>query len=200
MDDLFVMRNFLSGMPKDYSKIKRYACPKMAEYLNNHDYKFQSIYNDYLKFCEELEYDLTDYSILCPKNMKKEHDRLMNLITIKKDEEARLKIFDAYRNLLGYVYSENGFVIIPCEKIEELENESHELGHCVKTYAKSYSNQETNIMFIRKVDQLDKPLYTLEFKNKRIIQCRSKNNGIPSEEGLEFVRHWAKIHELGCTL
>ena len=200
MDDLVIIRNFLYGMSRDFNMIKKYACPKMYDYLGGKDYRFKEDYNDYLEFCEKLEYDLNDYSILCPKNMKKEHDRAMNLITIKKDELTNSKFFEAYKKLLDYVYSENSLVIIPCEKFSELENESKILGHCVRNYSDRYANQETNIMFIRNVNEIENPLYTLEFKNGRVIQCRGKSNDLPNERGLEFVRHWAKIHELGCTL
>lgn len=200
IDDLMDVRSLLMGLSRDYSKIKKYACPKMRKYLNNENYRYWSMYNDYLRFCEELGYDLDDYSILCPKDMKKEHDRAMKLIVIKKDEQTKAKFFDAYRNLLEYVYSENNLVIIPCEHLEELELESAELDHCVRTYANRYANKETNIMFIRSVNEIEKPLYTLEFNNKKIIQCRAKHNERPDDLGIEFVRHWADLHGLECRL
>lgn len=202
INDLYKTRLFLQRIDREFSKIRRYACPKMSDYLGNDItwWEFKVDYNDYLDFCEKLDYDLNDYSILCPKDMKKEHDRAMKLIAIKKDEQTKAKFFDAYKELLQYVYSENNYLIIPCESLIELEEESKALNHCVRTYADRYADKKTNIMFIRKIEEIREPLYTLEFRNNRIIQCRAKNNEIPCDEALAFVRSWARLNELECNL
>lgn len=202
MNELNKTRTFLQTIALEHSKIRKYACPKMVDYFSNMDkgWKFKIDYNDYLGFCEKLDYDLNDYSILCPKDMMKEHDRAMNLIAIKKDEQTKAKFFEAYKELLQYVYSENNYVIIPCENLTELVNESRALNHCVRTYADRYADKLTKIMFIRKIEEIEKPLYTLEFRNNKIIQCRAKNNETPCDEALAFVRSWAKLNELECNL
>ena len=200
MDDLQIVRNFLCGMGREHSKIKKYTCPKMVDYLKSANYQFKQDYNDYLSFCEKLDYNLNDYSILCPKKMKEEHDKAMKLISIKKDEQTKEKFFNAYKDLLEYTYSKNNYLIVPCESVSELEEESKQLNHCVKTYAQKYADRKTNIMFIRNINEIDKPLYTLEFKDKTVIQCRAKNNDKPCDEALAFVRSWAKLNELECNL
>lgn len=203
INDLYTMRKFLSEIPRQYSKIRKYACPKMYEYLNECRYNkldFRHDYNDYLGFCERLNYDLNDYSILCPKKMSEEHDKAMKLIIIRKDEQTKAKFFDAYKDLIEYTYSENNYLIVPCESLFELEEESKQLNHCVKTYAEKYADRKTNIMFIRNMNELEKPLYTLEFKDKKVIQCRAKNNARPCDEAIAFVYSWAKLNELECNL
>ena len=157
-------------------------------------------YNDYLRFCEELGYDLNDYYILLPKDIKKEHDKLMKLVKVKKDKDSKEKFFKAYKKLLKYVYSSGNFVIIPCECLSDLEKESEVLNHCVKSYAQRYQDQKTNIMFVRDVHEVTKPYATLEFRDKKVIQFRAKNNLRPSDEAVSFVRDWASMNRLECNL
>lgn len=199
-DDLCLVKGF---KPLHQDEVRKYACPKMIAYIK----KMKSEgrydewdYNDYLRFCEELGYDLNDYYILLPKDIKKEHDKLMKLVKIKKDKDSKEKFFKAYKKLLKYVYSSGNFVIIPCECLSDLEKESEELHHCVKTYAQRYQDQKTNIMFVRDVHEVTKPYATLEFKDKKVIQFRAKNNLRPSDEAVSFVREWADMNRLECNL
>ena len=64
------------------------------------------------------------------------------------------------------------------------------MNHCVKTYAKRYALGETDIYMLREITKQDKSLVTVEIKNNRILQARTKNNGDPNEEQLNFLNSW----------
>jgi hypothetical protein len=70
----------------------------------------------------------------------------------------------------------------------ELIDEGVVLKHCVGGYAKRYAEGQTNILVIRKIDDLDKPYYTMEIIDDRIIQTRGLSNRMPDEEVAAFVK------------
>lgn len=196
IDELNRFKKTMEKVSNDNYKVKKYLQPKNLKFVSEMTYSEKKFYNDYLDFCERLGYDLTDKSILCPRELKSEHDKLMNLNNVKKSEATKRKIHEAYIDLLPYVYSKGKYVILPCESVEDLENESRKLHHCVKTYADRYANKKTNIMFIREVNNVTEPLVTLEFCGKKVIQARAHHNGVPCDSINDFIRHWAKRYDL----
>lgn len=195
-DDLMFIRDNIHLINRNYHKnIFKYRCKKMYQYIVQHKEQIRE-YNDYLGFCETLGYDLTSNVILYPKDIRKKHDQYMKMIEIKKDRETREKFKKAYLDNLKYTYSNLGLVIFPCEKITELEHESDKLNHCVKTYANRYANRETNILFIRQINDVTTPYVTLEMKNKKVIQCRAKDNKKPCDKVINFVNGWCKKNKL----
>lgn len=54
--------------------------------------------------------------------------------------------------------------------------------HCVGGYVDRVARGETNIFFVRKSAEPDKPYFTMEWNNNHIIQCRGSHNcGMPPE-------------------
>ena len=57
--------------------------------------------------------------------------------------------------------------------VRDLVTEGNTLNHCVaKMYTDRYARGETDILFIRKLAEPDKPYFTMEVKNGRIIQVQ----------------------------
>ena len=81
-------------------------------------------------------------------------------------------------------------MIRPAKSTNELMKEGKELCHCVASYAKSVAQGTTNILFIRKIDEPDKPFYTLEFKSGKILQNRGYKNKLQTPEVLAFEAKW----------
>jgi hypothetical protein len=78
-------------------------------------------------------------------------------------------------------------LIRPAKDSIELLEEGKKLSHCVGTYSNKYAEGKTNIFVIRKIDEVDKPFYTLEFFNDSIIQVRGNRNCSPTKEVEAFV-------------
>lgn len=197
-DDLLLVREIYQryGNSKDYKYIRRYARPQMLNFIKEFTNYSQIIdYEDYLRMCCEEGKEITN-SIVCYKKWEEEHDKISKLIAIKKDKETQYKMFEHYKELIKFTYSKNNLVIIPCETVSELENESEVLDHCVRTYAEKYMKKQTNIMFIRDIKNITNPYVTLEFKEKRVIQCRAKNNSKPNDDVVSFVNDWCKKFNL----
>lgn len=193
----------------DFEKIKeiRKVYDQRNKYINKHlNFKTavfvsslgnqKHLYNDYLKFAEEIGLPLNEPKYLYPKDIKKSHDEAYKRVNEIKDELVDKGIADQAAKLSKYTYSSNQLFIFPASSNSELVKESKCLNHCVRTYAKRVADGETGIMLIRRSDEKEKPYYTLELKGKRIVQIRGNHNSAPVPEVSEFVRQWEKKYRL----
>ena len=91
-----------------------------------------------------------------------------------------------------YTWRKGNLLIRPAREWPELKKEGRALNHCVGSYAKRMAEGKTYIFVIRKAEEPDTPFYTLELQNKKVIQCRTKNNKSYelSEDVKSFVDMW----------
>ena len=77
---------------------------------------------------------------------------------------------------------------------DEITAEGAYLRHCVGGYVDRMANGKTTIFFVRRVEEPDKPFYTLEWLNGRVQQCRTTHNGsyIQNPEIKCFVDAWVE--------
>ena len=159
---------------------------------------------EYLKWCKELGYDLDDMFIYMPKNFKKVHDRTakeyQELMDKKAAEEKKRRELEAKKRMeetkraLEEILGENenvqnafqvkgkGLLLVVPASAEDIKAEGAALHHCVGTYVDRVARGETNIFFIRKEKEPDKPYFTMEWRDNDIVQCRgSRNCGMPPE-------------------
>lgn len=145
--------------------------------------KNADLYNDYIKECIYLEYDLTDASIIFPKSLAKMHSRTAQLVQQLKDKQkyallkAGMQSRYAYLKNFEFTYGPEFIIRVP-QEAEEIIIEGKKLEHCVGGYAESHAKGDTNILFLRKCADYDTPFYTIEMNNNgTIAQCRGfKNN------------------------
>lgn len=133
-------------------------------------------YRDYLRECEQLHFDLHDREILFPKDLVAAHDRTMKQIAFEKNKADQEKFQKAVEKLEKFAWQKGGFLIRPAREQMELTAEGNALDHCVGGYISDMAEEKTAIFFIRKVNEPDKPFYTLELQKKRVIQCRTEHN------------------------
>jgi hypothetical protein len=143
---------------------------------------------DYISECKKLNMDLTE-SVLFPTDLHKAHENTTRQIKILANKEFDRKIAKRAKTLkTKYSYEAQGLLIRPAVSSMELIDEGVVLKHCVGGYAKRYAEGQTNILVIRKIDDLDKPYYTMEIIDDRIIQTRGLSNRMPDEEVAAFVK------------
>lgn len=147
-------------------------------------------WKDYLSECAELEMDLMYDRVLLPNNLHTAHQNTTRSVKIKKDEVINKKILNLQPSLANFLYEKDGLFIRPARSSIELFDEGKALDHCVGRYANSYSEGKIAILFIRKVDDLDAPFYTVEIDMSRleITQCRGLKNCSPTEEVNVFLK------------
>lgn len=160
-----------------------------------------SDYADYIKACEELQYNLKNEFILFPKNLKQAHDDTIKILQDRKDTVEREKAKRDYQNIakmhkgLTKKYSMNfkGLCIVVPEAADEIVAEGQTLHHCVGTYLKKVANKETTILFVRRIEESKVPFFTMEIKDGEVKQCRGKNNCNMTGEVKGFVEKFKSI-------
>lgn len=154
---------------------------KVLNYIDKHGgYYGIGDWNDYLNQCIKLKYDMTDTLITKPKNLHEAHERLTKIIKIKADEIAQQELEERNKKLtkMEYIDEERGLQIVIPKSAQEIIDEGKRLNHCVGGYADRHAKGRLTILFLRTIDKLDVPYYTMEVSvDGRIVQCRGyKNN------------------------
>ncbi|MBC2721820.1 PcfJ domain-containing protein [Desulfosporosinus sp.] len=139
-------------------------------------YNALTTWRDYIADCITLEMNLKDEMVLFPRNLYTAHQNTIKQIKLNEDKALNVKIKLRTNYLKTYYFEHLGLFIRAAESTGELINEGSALHHCVGGYAARYAKGETDILFIRKVSEPDKPYFTVEIKSKTIWQVRGRNN------------------------
>ena len=153
-----------------------------------------STYRDYLRDCVQLGWNLDDKSILFPKNLRDAHARTIELVKYKKNE-TKEKDFQKQREKKKWMeWEHDGLLIRMPVNGDEIIKEGEKLHHCVGGYADRAASGVTTILFIRKVEDPDKPFFTLEWLNNHVQQCKSKYNldYLKDPQVRDFVAAWVR--------
>lgn len=167
---------------------------------------------EYLKWCAELNYDIDNMFIYMPSNFKKVHDRTAKEYQAAQDKiEAEKKkrmereaarkmaqtkkaiedIFTKNEDADAFAIKGSGLILVVPKSGEEIKAEGEALHHCVGGYVKRVAEGRTNIFFVRKAAEPDKPYFTMEWNNNQVVQCRGSHNcGMPPE-----VKAFVKVFE-----
>lgn len=134
-------------------------------------------------------------SMLFPSDLIKAHNYAIRLVDEKVDVkiDERIKVMSAELNIYCFSDKDCELFIRPCTSHEELIKEGKILNHCVARYATRYSEGETNIFFIRRIEEPDEPFYTLEYRNGVIIQDHGYDNAMQTSEIFAFEKKWLKF-------
>ena len=152
-----------------------------------------SDYADYLRDIDKLQAKLTAKT-LRPKNFIEEHELTSQMVQDRLNE-LQAKNFVRYqteKTKMTKPYLSGDLLIRPAKNAKELDKESANLHHCVRTYKSKVADGKTAILFIRKQEAPDEPFYTLEYDGKKIVQCRGLYNCDMTDEVKSFVAEWEK--------
>ena len=152
-----------------------------------------------------LEYDLSDKTVLFPKNLHERHDAAIAACKYYADEEAQKK-YKARRETLEKKYSFEAFgysIIVP-DSAEAIINEGKTLQHCVGGYADRHVKGKTTILFMRKTRKPGRSFMTIELdENGNMRQIHGyKNERYPHAKApLQtfgwFIDAWQKWYRHG---
>ena len=163
---------------KDYFKKQNLESHNISEYI------------DYLKASEKLKLDLKDKKILFPDNFMEMHDKLLLEIELSTSPEKDEKIQTLAKLLRVNNYEDEKYVIFPASDIKSLLEESRQMSNCVRTYIDKIVNQNCQIYFMRKKEEQEKSFVTIEVVNGKVVQARTRFNGIPDYEVKQVLKYW----------
>lgn len=152
----------------------------------------EGMYHDYILECEKLKLDLKSNMVLFPKDLQAAHARTSAMVEYEENKEMFEKFKKVAKSLEKNCYKSETLLIRPAADPAELKCEGAKLHHCVGGYAERMATKQTQIYFIRKTDEPDKPYFTLELRGKTIIQCRTLHNRSydTEKEVKEFALTW----------
>lgn len=151
-----------------------------------------STYIDYQSMVSDLKMKRTE-SVDFPKDLQKEHDRLVMLKADKVYAKQNPKLKKRGELLHTLDWSDGTFLIRAFDKAADFLTESAVLSHCVKTYIDRCADGQTNIYGIRRADCPDVPFYTLTLSNScEVTQNLGKCNCVPTDDVKRFVAKWKK--------
>ena len=127
------------------------------------------------------------------------HDAAVAVYNAKKSEFQKEAFSKATPRVKKYVFEDDNYAVIAPEEPEDLANEGLKLHHCVKMYIEKVIDGRTNIMFIRKKEDMETPFFTVEISNDGVIEQIHglKNRNLDTEPDLiPFVEKWVKEKKL----
>lgn len=167
--------------------IERYKHAIKICIRNNYKVKDGSMWTDYIDLLEYFQLDTHNAHYVCPKNLKKEHDRLVER---KKRVEAKRKAEEDRKNAIkweqdykaskgayfGICFGNEEIQIAVLTSVADIAEEGAFMHHCV--YAAKYFNRADSLILSAR-DKDGNRLETIELSLKtfEVVQSRGKCNG-----------------------
>ena len=170
-------------------KIKKIKILELYNYLKNNNNDIIEYY-DYIRFAKVLGYDLDNKKVIYPFNLTKSHEEIINKKEIVVNKKYDKKIKELAKTLEKNRYEDAKYVIYPAPSVIDMINEGKAQNNCLRIYIEDYSENKTQIYFMREKKNLRKPLVTIEIKNKKLVQARLKNNEMPGEDIKNILNKW----------
>lgn len=132
-----------------------------------------------------------------PKDIEEAHNYVSSIYAEHQqhfDEETFKKTIK-----VGLEYQKGEFCIIYPKTTDAIKEEGSKLRHCVGSYISRVVRGETAILFLRKKEEPETPLVTVELKGKRLNQISGFYNRRPSYDEKQFLKDWAKQRNLSYS-
>ena len=150
-----------------------------------------SEWRDYLDMCGKLGYDLSNSFVLYPKDLQQAHDEAQGRVKAKADAQLRRDFEAAMRTIGGQPnFETDGMKIVLPASPDDIVAEGQALHHCVGNYVDRVARQECIILFLRQCAEPAKPFYTVEVREKKIVQVRGMRNCPATPEVDAFMGRW----------
>lgn len=157
---------------------------------------------DYLNMGDKLKLDFSREDVLLPKDLRARHDNAMEQLQVEADRAMMKKYRTRKKSLYRqYAMEAAGYCIRVPESAEEIRAEGVALQHCVGGYAARHMEGKVTILFLRSLNQPDKPLCTIEMNGKNLVQIHGYKNDLgqqsPRKIYGEFLDLWLPWVEQG---
>ena len=127
-------------------------------------------WEDYLRMAGQLDYDLTEPTVVMPKDLQTRHDTAAETLRHSADEAEKKKYAKRRRQLeKKYGFELDGLRIVIPGSAREIVEEGQVLHHCVGGYAARHVAGSTTILFLRHARRPERSFLTIE-----MLQTRGK--------------------------
>lgn len=175
----------LTTQSANCSKIRRFWPSIKICLRNNYIVKDASMWFDYIEMLQYFNLDLRNAHYVCPKDLKSEHDKMMDRkrkVQLReklekqreKLEADQIKYAKQKAKFFDIRLTDGKILIKTIETVEELMKEGDALHHCV--YTAEYHKRPESLIMSARID--NKPIETIEvsLKTLDIVQSRGLMN------------------------
>lgn len=150
-----------------------------------------------MDMAKKLRYDLSEETVMYPKNLEERHDIAAAAIEVIEDTAKARRMKRRTKVLKEqYEYSDGKFAIVVPETLQSIIREGKEQHHCVGSYAEQHCAGRTTILFLRRTNDMNKAYGTIEMSvtdPAKLIQLRGHRNcDTPRRESKDFIGRWLK--------
>lgn len=127
-----------------------------------------------------------------PEHFKEMHDKtvLIYNLNLAYFKEKKIEALNVHNKKLEF--SNDDYSIIVAKTSEDLISEGVNLHHCVGSYVDKVKNGDCSIFFLRKTNDLETSLITIEVREDKIVQVRGLCERLMNEEERNFLNKWIK--------
>lgn len=195
--DITTAEELLGSM--SFGKLTRYFSKQMQ--ITGKSGKFLMIqYRDYISMAKKLKIDLSRKTVRYPSNICKAHDAVLddfNKLQFEKDNKAFVKaVKPIYARLPVKEFENEQYCIVFPKLRSDLVTEGKSLQHCVAgdDYCNNHKKGTQMIFFLRRVENRDKPFFTMEvdMKSGRIVQIHGFKNCLAPADVRKFADNFVR--------
>ncbi len=174
--------------------LDKYTPKKKGKKRDNSDFEHTAIlWTDYLKFAQQLKYDLKRDDVVFPKKLQEAHDNAGKAVVVLQDAVTFEKYKNRYKKLCKmYEFSDGKYQIVIPTGINDIVQEGKTLSHCVGGYAERHVRGATTIVFMRRCSAPEERYVTIEVRDdeKRICQNYGYKDRRVTKEEQAFIDKW----------
>lgn len=170
---------------------------KAIEYCEKNNIKVND-FVDHLDMMRRLNIRMNKRSIY-PSDFDKAHgdeieqDVLENSEVGAETQKMFKRTYAIWKEVLKDVQMQQGeYIIVFPKDCVDIKKEGRILHHCVGGYTDRAASGGTVILFMRKREEQERRLYTMEYRDGKLIQIRGTCNQAPEEEARKFAVQFAE--------
>jgi len=117
------------------------------------------------------------------------HDIAARNYRVKQSQAFAERFTSVCESIKNLEFSDKEFSIVLPSSVNDIVNEGAALNHCVASYVSGVVDRQYSIVFLRKADELDKPLVTVQISadGKTVSQARGHSNRDLTEDENKFL-------------
>lgn len=165
--------------------------PKEGTYFSTYGYDIVQVLRDYARMAIDVYGD--NYEKY-PESLHEAHDEVMRIYKTRQLQIDAKKFEEMIDKNLEW--KSKDYVVLYPKTPDEITEEGKRLRHCVGGYIQSVVRGECTIVFLRKKDEQDKPLITIEISGGNIRQARGYGNCAPKYDEKQALKDYAKEKKL----
>lgn len=176
----------------DYKRVLDYMYKHLIVNEGMDAYRAWQLYSDYLRMQKAMagDRDFDKY----PRFLHSMHDIVSRNFQAFRETHDEEVFSNMVNKELEYHY--RGFSIVIPKCTEDIKQEGVALRHCVGSYVNKIIRGETQIVFLRKTDDLETSVVTVQITNGAIVQARGTMNRSLLEDELAFLKTFASVKGL----